>query len=91
MTPLSQIVAAYQQTGFVRSKRHGLTKMLRDSLGGDLTMASDEDLLGGKRSPWVSLREALDQDQVAFSANFGFSPKSFLGFGICSNIKLQIV
>jgi hypothetical protein len=28
------------------------------------TMVSDDELLGEKRSPWVSLREALDQDQV---------------------------
>lgn len=28
------------------------------------TMVSDDELMGEKRSPWVSLREALDQDQV---------------------------
>jgi hypothetical protein len=28
------------------------------------TIAADDDLVGEKRSPWVSLREALDQDQV---------------------------
>jgi proprotein convertase subtilisin/kexin type 2 len=61
---------AFQQTGFVRSKRYGLPKSMRNNLGYlqaedgvPHTMVSDDDLLGEKRSPWVSLREALDQDQ----------------------------
>ena len=69
---LFQVDVAFQQTGFVRSKRYGVPKSMRNNLGYlqaedgvPHTMMSDEDLLGGeKRSPWVSLREALDQDQV---------------------------
>jgi hypothetical protein len=58
---------AFQQTGFVRSKRYGVPKSMRSGYlpveeGVPHTMVSDDELLGEKRSPWVSLREALDQD-----------------------------
>lgn len=64
------VSVAFQQTGFIRSKRYGMPKNLRNNLGYlqveegvPHTMVSDQDLLGEKRSPWVSLREALDQEQ----------------------------
>jgi len=31
------------------------------------TMVSDDELLGEKRSPWVSLREALDQVSISLT------------------------
>lgn len=53
---------AFQQTGFLRHKRYGIAKPSLEGVA--RTMVSDEDLIGEKRSPWVSLREALDQDEM---------------------------
>lgn len=54
---------AFQQTGFVRSKRYGVPRSMYADVGVPrAVMADDDEFVDEKRSPWVSLREALDED-----------------------------
>ena len=52
---IAQITHAYQQSGFKREKRYGVPR----------SWPSHPEVEHSKRSPWVDLRQALDEEDQA--------------------------
>ena len=52
---IAQITHAYQQSGFKREKRYGVPR----------SWPSHPEVEHNKRSPWVDLRQALDEEDQA--------------------------